>query len=74
MWDIIIIIIIVSLTIGYLECIFDRKDIKISASIFLLTKPFYWLATLVYLCAKLFGAPSVLFGFPLHFVQRLFES
>ena len=66
-----------SLTIGYLECIFVCKNINhniyISFPFQMKSPSHHWLATLVYLCAWLFGAPSVLLG-PVHSVHRLFES
>ena len=68
MWNILIIIIIVSLTIGYLECIFSKiykNHIYTSVLLLRLREPsHHWLAALVHLCARLSEAPSVLFGFP----------
>ena len=66
-----------SLTIGYLECIFVCKNINhniyISFPFQMKSPSHHWLATLVYLCAWLFGAPSVLLG-PVHSVRRLARS
>ena len=64
MYNFRIIIIIVSLTVGYLECILSKRyknhnNTYISSPFEIKIPSLHWLASLVYLCARLFEAPNV---------------